>query len=258
MTQELFDALAEPFPADDISWRVGSTNINKQTNEPYEGKTAQGLALAYLDSRNVQDRLDFVCGPQGWQDDYPHAGAKTVCRIGIKVGDEWIWKSDGAGDTDVEAEKGALSDAFKRAAVKWGIGRYLYGLPSPWVALEKKGRTWVIQKGEYAKLRTLLNNYTGIRPKAAAAAKRDKDFEYFKEKLEAAEDMEALGAVGREIKAALPMMPAAMRDPLHDAYALRREALQERPEDEAFRGAVGPGERRPGGVASGGSQVAAA
>lgn len=242
---ELFDRLAEPFPADAISWRVGSTNINKQTNEPYEGKTAQGLALAYLDSRNVQERLDVVCGPGGWQDDYPHAAIKTVCRIGIKVGEEWIWKSDGAGDTDVEAEKGALSDAFKRAAVKWGIGRYLYGLPSPWVALEKRGRTWVIQKGEYTKLRTLLNNYTGVRPKSSAQANRDKDFEFFRGKLEAAEDMEALGAVGREIKQALPLMPAAMREPLQDAYLLRREALQGAEPgadtEEAFRATVGSG-----------------
>jgi hypothetical protein len=76
-----------------------------------------------------------------------HANGKTVCDIGIKVmGASGIWKADGAGDTDVEAEKGALSDAFKRAAVRWGVGRYLYGLPSPWVELEKKGRTWVIKQ----------------------------------------------------------------------------------------------------------------
>lgn len=223
---ELFDKLAAPFEPDAISWRVGSTNINKQTNEPYEGKQAQGLALAYLDSRDVQDRLDIVCGPAGWQDDYPHAGAKTVCRIGIKIGDEWVFKSDGAGDTDVEAEKGALSAAFKRAAVKWGIGRYLYGLPSPWVALEKKGRTWVIQKGEYAKLRLLLTNYTGVSAKSSAQAKRDQDYEFFLAKINEAEDLEILGAVGREIKQALPSLPVAFRDPLQDAYAVRRDELK--------------------------------
>ena len=50
--------------------------------------------------------------------------------------DEWVWKSNGAGQSDIEAEKGQFSDAFKRAAVLWGIGRYLYALPSPWVDLE--------------------------------------------------------------------------------------------------------------------------
>lgn len=243
MTQELFDRLAEPFPADAISWRVGNTNINKQTGKPPEGKPPSGLALAYLDARDVMERLDLVCGPAGWQCDYPHANGKTVCRIGLKVGDEWIWKADGAGDTDIEAEKGALSDAFKRAAVRWGIGRYLYGLHSPWVTLEPMGRSWKIKDSEHAKLRQLLNHYTGVKPKASAAAKRDQDFEFFKAKIDAAADMEELGAIGREIKQALPMLPAAMRDPLHDAYALKREELTTTgpgaEEDAAFRGAVG-------------------
>lgn len=225
---DMFDKLAEPFSPDAISWRVGSTNINKQTNEPPDGKTAQGLALAYLDSRDVQERLDLVCGPAGWQDDYPHAGIKTVCRIGVKIGGEWIWKSDGAGDTDVEAEKGALSDAFKRAAVKWGVGRYLYGLHSPWVELVKRGRTWVIKDSEYTKLRQLLATYSGVSLKSAAQAKRDQDFEFFKAKIEEADDLETLGAVGREIKANIQMLPAAQREPLQDAYLLRREEIIER------------------------------
>lgn len=223
MSPEEFEKLAAPFPADAISWRVGSTTQDK----------SKGLALAYLDARDVMDRLDFACGPGGWQCRYSHANGKTVCDIAIKVGDEWIWKADGAGDTDVEAEKGALSDAFKRAAVRWGIGRYLYGLPSPWVELEPAGRSYKIKAGEYTKLRTLLNNYTGVKPKSSAQANRDRDFEFFKEKIDAAEDMEALGAVGREIKTALPMLPAAMRDPLHDAYALRREELIEREKEAA-------------------------
>lgn len=229
---DLFDKLAKPFPPDAISWRVGSTNINKQSNEPPAGKAAQGLALAYLDSRDVQDRLDLVCGPAGWQDDYPHAAIKTVCRIGIKCGDEWIWKSDGAGDTDIEAEKGALSDAFKRCAVKWGIGRYLYSLPSPWVNLEAKGRSWVIKKDEYPKLRQLLTTHTGYSRKSAAQSLRDHDFGYFEEKLTAAQDMETLGAIGREIKEALRYLPLAQHDPLRDKYELRRNELVESLERE--------------------------
>ncbi|MCP5002531.1 MAG: hypothetical protein GY941_01065, partial [Planctomycetes bacterium] len=63
-------------------------------------------------------------------------GNKTICYISIKIGDEWVTKSDGAGDTKVEAEKGSISDAFKRAAVKWGIGRYLYSLDAVWCPCE--------------------------------------------------------------------------------------------------------------------------
>ena len=49
----------------------------------------------------------------------------------------WITRAGGAGDTDIEAEKGALSDAFKRAAVLFGIGRYLYDLPNEWIEIDE-------------------------------------------------------------------------------------------------------------------------
>lgn len=139
-------ALSAPFPPDKISWRVGSTNKDK----------TKGMALAYIDARDVMDRLDEACGPAGWQCSYPHANGKTVCSIGIKIGDEWVWKANGAGDTDIEAEKGALSDAFKRAAVCWGIGRYLYDLDSPWVAIEPMGRSYKITDSEKGRLAKLL------------------------------------------------------------------------------------------------------
>jgi hypothetical protein len=146
MTANIFADLAAPFPPDIVSWRVGATT----------GDKSKGMALAYIDARDVMERLDRVVGPENWQCEYPHAGVKTVCSIGIKVFGEWVWKADGGGDTDHEAEKGALSDAFKRAAVKWGIGRYLYDLDSPWVAIEQKGKSYVIPQGEKVKLRTLL------------------------------------------------------------------------------------------------------
>lgn len=136
------NALSAPFPPAKVSWRVGSTTQDKK----------KGMALAYVDARDVMDRLDEVCGPAGWQCSYPHANGKTVCSIGIKIGDEWVWKANGAGDTDIEAEKGALSDAFKRAAVCWGIGRYLYDLDSPWVDIEPAGRSFRIRASELARL----------------------------------------------------------------------------------------------------------
>lgn len=215
---ELFNRLAEPFPADAISWRVGSTTQDK----------SKGMALAYLDARDVMDRLDLVCGPAGWERRHPHVGGTTTCEIAIWAeGRGWIVKSDGAGDTQVEAEKGSLSDAFKRAAVNWGIGRYLYNLPSPWVELEAAGRGQKIKASEYAKLRQVLSNYSGVSLKSAAQAKKDQDFEFFKAKIDAATDMEQLGGVGREIKAALPMLPAQHREPLQDAYGMKRDELVE-------------------------------
>lgn len=138
--------LKAPFDPERISWRVGSTN----------GDKTRGLALAYLDSRDVQDRLDAVCGPENWQCRYSLLGTTTICEIGLKIGEEWVWKADGAGATDFEAEKGALSDAMKRAAVKWGIGRYLYDLDAPWVAIEAMGKSFRIRDTEKPRLFAIL------------------------------------------------------------------------------------------------------
>lgn len=123
--------LATPFPAEKVHWRVGATTKDKD----------KGIALAYIDARDVMERLDTVVGPGGWQCRYPFSGC---CEIGILVEGEWVWKANGAGETDVEGEKGQYSDAFKRAAVLWGIGRYLYDLPNQWMPLKPQGRTHVL------------------------------------------------------------------------------------------------------------------
>lgn len=140
---EIFDQLAAPFSIDEIEWRIGATS----------GDKSKGMALAYIDARAVMDRLDKVVGPDKWQRRYPFANGKTCCEIGIKTGDDWVWKADGAGDTDHEGIKGAFSDAFKRAAVNWGIGRYLYDLEAPWIPIEQKGRSYSIPFEEIKKLR---------------------------------------------------------------------------------------------------------
>lgn len=146
----MFKQLKAPFDPSKISWRVGATTKDK----------SKGMALAYIDARDVMDRLDNVVGEGCWQSEYSHTHP-AVCRIGIKVDGEWVWKSNGAGDTDVEAEKGALSDAFKRAGVLWGIGRYLYDIKSPWVALEAYGRSYKIKDSEKSKLINCLPRPSG-------------------------------------------------------------------------------------------------
>jgi hypothetical protein len=127
MTDNIYERLSRPFDPRQISWRVGATNKDK----------TKGIALAYIDARDVMRRLDDVFGLD-WQCNYSHAEQKTICNIGVKINDCWIWRAGGAGDTDVEAEKGAISDAFKRAAVLFGVGRYLYELPSPWVEIDER------------------------------------------------------------------------------------------------------------------------
>ena len=140
------EMLAKPFPPEAVSWRVGSVSRDK----------TKGMALAYVDARDVMDRLDDVVGPMNWQARYSHITPTVIiCEIGINGDDRdgWVWKANGAGETKVEAAKGAASDAFKRAAVLWGIGRYLYELKSPWVALDDFQK---IKPEEYKKLWALL------------------------------------------------------------------------------------------------------
>ena len=119
--------LAQPFNDEDVFWRVDRSF----------GSWAR--VLCYLDARAVMDRLDAVVGPQNWRDVYEETqSGKNICTLFIRVGDDWVSKSDGAGNTNIEGDKGGLSDAFKRAGVKWGIGRHLYSLGETKVNLSEQ------------------------------------------------------------------------------------------------------------------------
>lgn len=163
--QELFDALSAPFPVEEVSWRVGPTNErSREQSQPLRGQP-----LCYIDARSVMDRFDSVVGFDGWQCNYtPGVSTSIVCNIAVRfpivysgnqVGHEWVFKGDGAGATDMEADKGALSDAFKRAAVRWGVGRYLYEIKAPWVVLEQRGKTAIIPEAEQKRLETLYQEF---------------------------------------------------------------------------------------------------
>jgi len=153
--------LRAEFSPDEIHWRVGATS----------GDKTKGMALAYIDARNVMDRLDRVVGPGGWTEEYECVPPRVICTIKIRTpSGEWLGKTDAAGDTQVEAEKGAFSDAFKRAAVKWGIGRYLYDLPSPWVVIETYGKSSKIKKGQESILHAAARNTTAPAGSASSSS----------------------------------------------------------------------------------------
>jgi hypothetical protein len=118
--------LKEPFNPSFIKWRVGHTTK--------DGTKAS--ALAYLDAREVYKRLDDVCGIGGWQSKLIELDKGFTCELSILVDGTWVTKSDSADYTDIEAIKGGASSAVKRAAAVWGIGRYLYYLPSVWVTYD--------------------------------------------------------------------------------------------------------------------------
>jgi len=95
--------------------------------------------VAYIDARDVMNRLDLVAGVGNWQDDYRVINNQLFAGIGIYVNGQWIWKWDTGTESQTEKEKGIVSDSFKRAAVKWGVGRFLYDLAIQYLdANEKK------------------------------------------------------------------------------------------------------------------------
>jgi hypothetical protein len=114
--ESLMQALAEPFDPREVKFKPAVVSGNR------------AMAIAYIDARVIQDRLDDVLGAAGWQDEYeclPDGG--VVCRLRLRLGEEWITKMDVGGPSEQPDEgdrrKAAFSDALKRAAVKFGVGR---------------------------------------------------------------------------------------------------------------------------------------
>jgi len=101
-------------------------------------KTGKGLSLLlYKTARTDAALLDEVYGPERWQNDFKMLDGKLYGGIGIKFGDEWIWRWDCGSESNMEAEKGQASDAFKRAGFKWGLGAELYTAPRIFVFSDK-------------------------------------------------------------------------------------------------------------------------
>ena len=121
-----------------FKWRVQSQNeYNAQV-------------VAYVDSRQVQDKLDEVVGPENWQSDYKVINDNMYAGVAIWTENKgWVWKWDCGVESNTEKEKGEASDAFKRAAVKWGVGRFLYAMPLQKVKVKKhtNGKTYPCDDG---------------------------------------------------------------------------------------------------------------
>jgi len=113
---DLFAALAAPFADAEVKVRAAQG----------------GRSLAYVTARTVMNRMDAVLGPEGWWDTYTPREDSVECHLTIVLPDgNYVTKVDAgayAGMADSgDDDKSGYSDAFKRAAAKFGVGRYLYG-----------------------------------------------------------------------------------------------------------------------------------
>jgi hypothetical protein len=134
--ERIAQALSAPFEAAEVKFK------------PAVVSGSRALALAYVDARVIQDRLDDVLGVMGWQDSYRVLpDGSVMCRLRLKIGDQWITKVDVGGQSEQpdggDRTKAAFSDALKRAAVKFGVGRYLYRLPQLWCDYDSHKRQFV-------------------------------------------------------------------------------------------------------------------
>jgi len=143
LTSDISAKLKAPFP--NVSWRVQSS----------KGSETKARVVAYVDARDIMDRLDEVVGPDNWSFDWEPIttangqvltakGTLTVCGIS---------RSDIGEAGDIEKSKAAVSDALKRAAVHFGCARYLYDLGAQWAAVDQYKN---ILPAEIAKLNKTL------------------------------------------------------------------------------------------------------
>jgi len=96
---------------------------------PYKMRQGpKGTQFAYVDARQVMDLLDEVCGPENWSCQYQQIKDVVYCGLSINTEAGWVTKWDAGDESNIDAQKGEASDSFKRAAVRWGVGRFLYGL----------------------------------------------------------------------------------------------------------------------------------
>ncbi len=129
LTQELMEQLSKSFDPQRIEWKPQATS----------GDKSRALAIAYADARAYQDRLNAVVGAD-WSDSYTvlDGGTVVLCQLTVCG----VTRSDigEAPANDRNTATSALSQAFKRAAVKFGVGRYLYDLPATWADYDARKR----------------------------------------------------------------------------------------------------------------------
>jgi len=121
------EILTAPILPSEIEWRVQS-----QTS------TGKLIVVPYINNRCVMQRFDAAFGAANWTSEFREITNGFICRLSVTIDKRTIYREDGASKTNIEPEKGGISDAMKRAAVQFGLGRCLYDYPKVMVECEGK------------------------------------------------------------------------------------------------------------------------
>ena len=90
--------------------------------------------LLYMDSRCATDLLNEWVGNENWQMSFYEAAGLLFCKIQVwdKENQRWIERSDTGSESNIEKEKGKVSDAIKRTVSRFGWCE-LYSAPTIWL-----------------------------------------------------------------------------------------------------------------------------
>lgn len=121
------NTLTAPILPNEIEWRVQS-----QTS------TGKLIVVPYINNRCVMHRFDAAFGAENWTSEFKEISNGFLCRLTVTVNKREVYREDGASKTNIEPEKGGISDAMKRAAVQFGLGRCLYDYPRVFIECEGK------------------------------------------------------------------------------------------------------------------------
>ena len=238
----LLHRLADPFTDDEVEWRVARAGIKH--GRPW------AQVLAYIDARAARARLNAVVGPTNWRIEYaegPRGG--VIATLSLRVGNEWIAKSDGADITEREPVKGALSNAFKRSCAVWGIGEHLYDVGESWAIFTDSGAHRVQIEGTTYRWDAPSLARTNSRPgrRRAGNAQRRTSTEFPQDAVSAATSAQYESAVESVATMRMPFgkhRGVTLRDiPLAELRSARDWAIQKKREYPEFVEAVAVLER---------------
>lgn len=139
----LIAQLTEPFDPSEIKWRV--------THTTRDG--SRGAVIAFADPRAYSDRLNRIFTPSGWTRTYEVHTVSPVTRMKkdklIQTGKVLVTCTVSITGVGTHADNGeewadeenamtsAQAQAFKRACICFGLGRYLYNFAEMWVPLNE-------------------------------------------------------------------------------------------------------------------------
>lgn len=144
LTKDEIAELRKPFRADQVKFKI-------QTQPKGTGNDGWGVVVSYLDARDVAERLDVVIGGD-WQDTYELFGKALECSLTVNG----VTRKDVG---EAASAKELYSDAFKRAAVKFGVGAFLYRMPTIMAKLTRKDerKPWGLTDGAKSSLKGIAD-----------------------------------------------------------------------------------------------------